>query len=228
MSPKSRIRAASFHVLASLGVFVLLFVAAMILYPGGTWTDRSSVGYDFFRNYFCDLTADVALDGRSNPGARLAVASMIVVGVGLGPFWFVVTHGWTRDIPLKLVVRVLGLLSSVALVAVPLLPSGRYGVLHAIAILIAGVPGLVAAIFAVVGLFRETNARSTRLIAWFSTLTLVLAAIDGALYAWTVVSGREVAALLLPALQKLAMIALFAWMTATCLLHIRTDTHPET
>jgi len=60
----------------ALGMALVLFVAAMLLYPGGTVNDASTTGYDFFRNFGSDLGRTVAHNGQSN---RL---SQILSGVG--------------------------------------------------------------------------------------------------------------------------------------------------
>ncbi len=48
------------------GLFIPLTVVAMFTYPGGTFTDETTIGYDFFRNFFSDLGLVVALNGEAN------------------------------------------------------------------------------------------------------------------------------------------------------------------
>jgi hypothetical protein len=43
------------YVFVNCGLFVVLTVVAMFVYPGGTYTDGTTVGYNFFRNFFSEL-----------------------------------------------------------------------------------------------------------------------------------------------------------------------------
>ncbi|MRG92404.1 hypothetical protein [Polyangium spumosum] len=215
-TPPLAVRAAALFVIGSVACSCLLLGAAMALYPGGTWLDRAAAGHDFFRNFLCDLTADRALDGRTNPGAWLAKAGMMALAAGTLPFWFLVTRLFAARVGLSVAVRVFGLASALAATLVPLAPSQRYGLLHALLILVAGAPGLVAAALATFGLLSAKGG--PRAPARLAACTVGLAALDGALYAAHVASGEEVPSALLPALQKLAALALVAWMTGTAVI----------
>src|SRR5690242_6177137 len=73
-SPDLRTRAMA--TLASVALFLALFVLAARAYPGGTDWDRAAVGHQFWANYLCDLTRGVALNGVANPlGSLLAQAA---------------------------------------------------------------------------------------------------------------------------------------------------------
>jgi hypothetical protein len=58
-------------------VAVLLTVAAMVCYPGGTWRDRSGSGYSMTENSLSDLGARFAWNGRVNS------TSAVLFGTGL-------------------------------------------------------------------------------------------------------------------------------------------------
>ena len=47
-------RSCAVAMLFSLVGFLGLMSAAMALYPGGNWLDRSASGHRFFANFFCD------------------------------------------------------------------------------------------------------------------------------------------------------------------------------
>lgn len=216
-----KLRKASFFLILSLVLFVALDIVAMVLYPGGTWVDRTSVGHDFFRNYFCDLAAPKALNGQSNPGAFFAQAAMLVFTLGLLPFWVLVTRllrpfrAWLAN-----VVLVLGTISSIAAALVPFISSQRYGLLHPLLIFLAGVPGLMAGGLSTYGLVK-TKSRS-RLSSRLAVLTVLLVAVDGGLYAMHVATGYEIHPALLPGLQKIAAMSLVLWMVSAAVLGKRT------
>jgi hypothetical protein len=215
-APKPRLsaQAASLLVVVTTVTFVLLISVAMILYTGGTWLDPHTSGHDFFRNFFCDLTALEALNGQQNPGALFAKAGMMIFTVGFAPFWLLVAkvfaHAFAR---LSKVVQALGILSTAAAVLVPLVSSQQYGFLHPLLIFLAGVPGLLAGGFATYAL--ATTKTETRVPARLAVLTVALVAIDGALYAAHVISGQAISSALLPGLQKFAALSLVAWMLST-------------
>ncbi|MBI3791391.1 MAG: hypothetical protein HY275_11010 [Gemmatimonadetes bacterium] len=53
-------------VILSAALFVVATVPAMALYPGGSFTDHTTVGYTFSRNFFSDLGMLTGHDGRAN------------------------------------------------------------------------------------------------------------------------------------------------------------------
>ena len=72
------------YVFYGCGFFVLLTVAAMFTYPGGTFTDEITNGYDFFRNFFSDLGRITVAGNRSNiVSALLFFFALFIAGIGL-------------------------------------------------------------------------------------------------------------------------------------------------
>lgn len=212
-----KIRKASFLLLLCLGIFIVFEAIAMVLYPGGTWFDRTSRGHDFFQNFFCDLAATKALNGRPNPGAIFAQMGMFTFTLALIPFWILVTSV-IRQVRARLakVVLSLGTISSLAAALVPFVPSQRFGNLHPLLVFLAGIPGLLAGGLSTYGLVKVKTG--SRLPARLAVLTVILVAIDGILYAVQVATGYELHPTLLPGLQKIAAMSLVAWMIASAVL----------
>ncbi|HZU82606.1 MAG TPA: hypothetical protein VE987_06805 [Polyangiaceae bacterium] len=205
-----RARVASPLIVGCVVAFVALELVAMRLYPGGTFWDPSARGARFWQNFLCDLESDVALDGEPNVvGARVARAAMLTMVLGFAPFWWTVPRLFVSLPRLGSCVRALGLASLAGIVAVTLMPSSRYGYLHGVAVIVAGLPGLSAAALAVVGLARA-EARP-RVAAAIGAAMLASAGVDFALYARTMVGGGP-GPRVLPIAQKLALILLLAWM----------------
>jgi hypothetical protein len=56
-------------------------------YPGGTYWDRQSTGFDL-TNFWCDLLRPIALGGAENSvGTRAAQVALLALALGLGPFF---------------------------------------------------------------------------------------------------------------------------------------------
>lgn len=202
-------RALGAGVLGSVATFLLLYTVAILLYPGGTWFDRQAPGYDLLRNFVCDLTQPIALDGRPNAvGSAFGKASMFAFDVGLALTFLGALHLGRPTPRLSVVVRVMAAVSFVGISAVPLLPSLVFGHLHTVAVSIGAAAGLVAGAFSVAVQLRSPYRRVARLgLAMFAA-----AFADAGLYAWSIAAGTT--PLALPMLQRLALLLILAWMTA--------------
>jgi len=71
------------------GLFVLLTGAAMLAYPGGTYADPASPGFDLFNNFLSDLARTRTRQGLPQGVSRaLFTTALLLVAVALvGFFW---------------------------------------------------------------------------------------------------------------------------------------------
>lgn len=84
-------------VLLCVIISVLLLVIATLLYPGGSILDKTSVGFDWSKNFFSNLFLARALNGDINPARIWALAGMVFNSIGYLLF-FIHT---SRKIPQK-------------------------------------------------------------------------------------------------------------------------------
>jgi len=85
-------------VVIGCGLFVLLTVIAMFAYPGGTFTDGTTVGYDFFHNFFSDLGRVTAPNGQPNTVSMiLFLTALTTVGIGLVLFFIAFRNFFSAD-----------------------------------------------------------------------------------------------------------------------------------
>ncbi len=207
-SPRGRAEiATAWTLLAAMGAGVVLLGAAMAVYPGGTAMDRGALEHSFWRNFLCDLTEAVAVNGSPNPlGARLARGALAAFGVALACFWWLLPSALDRrgGRALTLSIRGLGTVSVLALVAVPLVS----GPAHMVAVFASSIPGLGAAILATVACAR---ARVWPLLLP-AAATVAAGAIDSVLYARSYLLHPRIVVPALPAFQRLALLAMLAWM----------------
>jgi hypothetical membrane protein len=106
----------------------------MLVYPGGTYRDHSTSGYQFFHNFFSDLGATVTFNGQPNPiGAALFVASLVVLVVGMGGILAGLARVYSRSpraIPLVRLAVVAGVLVCASFIGVAVTPENRFRPAH--------------------------------------------------------------------------------------------------
>ena len=74
--------------IATAMIFLLATVAAMAVYPGGSYGDHHTLGYAFGRNFFSDLGMMTAHNGASNlPAMALFFSALTLCGSGLVLFF---------------------------------------------------------------------------------------------------------------------------------------------
>jgi len=201
---------ASTAVQGALVAFAALIVLAMRAYPGGTAWDPTTRGHDFWLNYLCDLPRGVALDGAPNPvGSALARSAIVILALGLVPFFLSVPSLFPARARLGFAIRVLGCVGALGAVAVGLLPNDRFGDVHVYAILSGGVPGLAAAALAVVGLMRA--GPSLRLAVLAGCAMFAVSVTDLGIYLVHQVAGSP-APMALAVLERCALLLVVAWM----------------
>jgi hypothetical protein len=203
-------RVCALLLIACLCGFVGFVAAAMLLYPGGNWLDRSAAGHRFFANFLCDLTQPVSLSGlRNREGAQYAQIGMLFFAAALAAFFWLLPSHFVRPAPASAWVRALGLCAVLTLAAVPLTPSERFGHWHALLALVSAALGSSAAVCAALQLARSHGR--ARALAALAGLTLAAAALDAVLfvYHWGDLAAPP---LIVPAAQKVAAMLLCAWM----------------
>ena len=109
-------------------------VASLLLYPGGTYLDRSARGYSFFHNFLSDAGMTVAFNGQPNPvgsacamaASPLAVVALLCCAAGL----IRVYSSSQSQRRMSLVAGALLLLSCIGWVGAVLSPPNRSALLH--------------------------------------------------------------------------------------------------
>lgn len=106
--------------------FVALTTIAMIVYPGGNYTDPRATGYVFAENFFSDLGATTTWWGRTNHASAalfaLALASIGAAFVGFAATWRVHVTPRGRARGLGVAGQVLATASGTAFVGVAVTP----------------------------------------------------------------------------------------------------------
>ncbi len=163
-------RAAAF---AAAGV-----VVAMLVYPGGTYRDRSTSGYQFFHNFFSDLGATVTFSGQPNPiGSVLFVVSLVVLVVGMAGILAGLARVYSRSaraVPLIRLAVVAGVFVCACFIGVAATPENRFRSTHVLFTKLAFRVFPVVPLF--LGLAASRGERSSRTgVAWVAMIALLTA-----------------------------------------------------
>jgi len=65
--------------MGGMGLFMVLYVLAAIIYPGGSWIVPGQNGFSFWNNYLCNLLDQDAINGELNSARHFARASLGVL-----------------------------------------------------------------------------------------------------------------------------------------------------
>ena len=92
-------------------LFVLLYFVATVLYPGGSQIDKSSIGFSWTNNYWCNLLNEKAINGQPNSARAIAMTGMFVICLTLSFFWLVSSTYMSIRRSLKLIIQISGALA---------------------------------------------------------------------------------------------------------------------
>ena len=70
-------------------LFVILYIIAAILYPGGSGENTTAAGYSWTENYWCNLLSEKAINGQINTARPVAITAMMILCISLSSFWLI-------------------------------------------------------------------------------------------------------------------------------------------
>jgi len=155
-----------------VAIFVVLYIAATLLYPGGSQVDKNSVGFSWVNNYWCNLINENAVNGQTNPARPFAMAAMFALCLTLSIFWF---H-FPQHIPFrKLSRRVIQISGALSMIIAFFLFTDFN---HDLVINFAATFGLIAIAGTFIGLYKS---KSYRLFS-FGLFNLLLIGLNNYVY----------------------------------------------
>ncbi|WP_020569465.1 hypothetical protein [Neolewinella persica] len=97
-----------------IGVVIgtLLLIIATLYYPGGTYENVNSVGYDWANNYISNLLRPLAVNGVENTARPLAIFGVLFLTASFGLF-FVNFSNRIKIRSASLVIKYLGILATI-------------------------------------------------------------------------------------------------------------------
>lgn len=193
-------------------LFAVFSAIAMVLYPGGTFRDRSTPGYRFFHNFLSDLGMPQGWGGGPNGiGSVLFITAELAMAAALVPFFAALLRvcstgrgrTWARASALA------GLAAIAGLIGAALLPADRFLDLHTQSALLVFRAVFVSALLLAVGVARDT--RFTRPTARVTAVVAVLLGVYVALLEWGPGTRTETGLIVQVTAQKVAVAALLGW-----------------
>jgi hypothetical protein len=177
-------------------IFIIMYVVAAALYPGGSDEDKNAKGFSILHNYWCELLSDRAANGKYNPGGRVAIWAMGILCIALAVFWWITPRLFNPNRWYTICIGYAGIL---AMLITPFL-STKY---HDLVINLASIPGITAMITTFVALYKN---RWYKLFA-FGIFSLMLIGLNNYVY----YTGYWLYTL--PVLQKVTFLLVMTWMS---------------
>ena len=177
-------------------LFVILYCVATLFYPGGSQVDKSSIGFSWTNNYWCNLLNETAINGQPNPAKPIALTGMFVLCLTLSFFWFIFPRQINTSKNLKLSIQVPGILAMT--VAFLLFTN----INHDLVTNLASLFGAIATIGTFIGLYKN---KWFGLFA-FGFLNILLVGLNNLCY-----YNNELI-VYLPVIQKISFAAFLIWV----------------
>jgi hypothetical protein len=175
-------------------LFILLYVVAALLYPGGSDADKTATGFSWQNNYWCELMASYAQNGEPNIARPTAILAMIVLAVSLIIFWNNITGLFVYP---KNSSRVTQYCGTGSMLVLPFLFTG----LHDPVINIAGLLGCIAIIALLANLYKH----KMHLLFYMGIFCLLLCGINNYVY-----YSKDLLHYL-PVIQKISFVIFLLW-----------------
>ena len=182
-------------------LFVILYVIAAFLYPGGSGTDKTAIGYSWTNNYWCNLLSEKAINGQTNTARPVAVTAMFVLCLSLSSFWILFPALTQLKKYHKLLIQVAGtdcMLASFLLLT---------DIDHDLAVNISSAFGLIAMIGTLIALYQL----KWKWLFAIGLFDLLLVALNNYLY-----HSNEM--MYLPIVQKFSFLSFLVWF---CLIDLK-------
>jgi hypothetical membrane protein len=142
-------------------LFVVLTVAAMLFYSGGTLIDPTTSGYSFLRNYFSDLGLTWSHARQPNTvSTALFITALTMAGGGLILFLFAFPRFFIRSRSgkvLSITGSTFGVIAGLCFIGVALTPANLHLGTHLTIMMWAFRTFTVAAICYTIAIFREPD-----------------------------------------------------------------------
>ena len=129
-------------------IFVLLYIIAAFLYPGGSQADKSTKAFSWLNNYWCDLLSEQAKNGQNNTAKPIAIISWLILCASLSVFWYFLPQLFSLKATGKKIIQVCG-------IAAMLIAAFLFTRLHDVVIHAGGALGFIAFVGTFTGFYKN-------------------------------------------------------------------------
>lgn len=178
-------------------VFILLYALSALLYPGGNQWDKTSKGFSWTKNFWCNLMNATALNGQVNNARPVALSAMFIMCFTLICFWYIFPLIARFHKTSRIIVQSSGIIS---MVICGLLMATR---LHDTVINLSSLFGLIALTGTFTGLYK---LKWTGLLI-MGLFTILLIVLNNIFY------YNEMLLIYLPVLQKFTFLYFLVWIS---------------
>ena len=181
-------------------IFVILYVMASLLYPGGSQADVNSKGFSWINNYWCNLLNEKAINGQQNAAKPIAIVAMFILCLTMVIFWYIFPKQAGFKKTGRLSIQISGTLAMI-------IGMFLFTDLHDTIVNIASLCGLVATAGTFIGLYKL----KWKGLFWLGILNLIFIIVNNILY-----YGEGLRSYL-PIVQKNTFLFFLLWI---CLISI--------
>lgn len=175
-------------------LYVLMYLVATFLYPGGNQVDKTFKGFSWAQNYWCNLLNEIAMNGEPNSARPIALAAMVILCFSLAFFWYILSlkAGFNKRGRI-----IIGLSGCIAMVFTIFLFTGY----HDLIIDAATLFGLIA----IIGTFIGLQKLGWKKLFWFGIFNLCLIVVNNVFY------YGDGLIIYLPVVQKITFSCFLVW-----------------
>ncbi|MEZ2415578.1 hypothetical protein ACA086_11490 [Muriicola sp. E247] len=177
-----------------MACFVILYLIAAIVYPGGSAMNPQQIGFSFWNNYLCDLLDEFAINGSLNTARLYARLALGVLCTSLMLLWFYLPKLFERKTLNQYIMWFSGLLAFLVVFFMA-------GNSHDLIVRIAGAFGFIAFISCSRELLRTGYYR----LGLLGLFCLLIFAVNYYIYE----TGINI--ILLPLIQKITFVSCLIW-----------------
>jgi hypothetical protein len=176
-------------------LFIVLYIIAAFLYPGGSQADAKSKGFSWINNYWCNLLNKTAINGETNLGRPVALTASFILCITLSSFWY---H-FPRHIKFGKYSRLTIQFSGAAAMVFSIF---LFTNMHDTVTNIAGLFGVIALTGTLIGLYKNNWYG----LFWFGIFNLLLVVLNNYIY------YNKGLIIYLPVIQKISFLSFLLWI----------------
>jgi hypothetical protein len=176
--------------------FLILFVIATTLYPGGSLNDSGAEGHSYFHNYICDLMSLHLPEGEINRAEPYAVVAHFLLSFGMISFFYILPEIFVKKTTNTKIVRILGMLTMTIFIFM-------YTSYHDTVVLITGILGSITLLVYFMELHRHHPDAALK------TLSYVCGVLSISVF---LSYQTKIGAYYTPLLQKIAFVVDAVWV----------------